>query len=206
MIELELTDELREQRKNNAVGQLCGQWLKRYDQLNKVGQDDLCSRRAALDACADYLPTRAYNELLAEVEQTEQRTDAVTGWRIEGTLREFPKFPALNIWFEYPVHKVDFSGVLGDLNPDEDLPSWKRNFAKSGKRAGNKRDRRSARKEALETAFGYCDMGEGVTVEALAEYMDVSEKTVRNYIKESGVFRTEGGRVFQGGTDTERGK
>ena len=140
------------------------------------------------------------------MEQTEQRTDAVTGWRIEGTLREFPKFPALNIWFEYPVHKVDFSGVLGDLNPDEDLPSWKRNFAKSGKRAGNKRDRRSARKEALETAFGYCDMGEGVTVEALAEYMDVSEKTVRNYIKESGVFRTEGGRVFQGGTDTERGK
>lgn len=206
MIELELTDELREQRKNNAVGQLCGQWLKRYDQLDKVGQDDLCSRRAALDACADYLPTRAYNELLTEVEQTEQRTDAVTGWRIEGTLREFPKFPALNIWFEYPVHKVDFSGVLGDLNPDEDLPSWKRNFAKSGKRAGNKRDRRSARKEALETAFGYCDMGEGVTVEALAEYMDVSEKTVRNYIKESGVFRTEGGCVFQGGTDTEREK
>ena len=49
-------------------------------------------------------------------------------------------------------------------------------------------------------------MGEGVTVEALAEYMDVSEKTVRNYIKESGVFRTEGGRVFQGGTDTEREK
>lgn len=197
MIELELTDELREQRKNNAVGQLCGQWLKRYDQLDKVGQDDLCSRRAALDACADYLPTRSYNELLAEVEQTEQRTDAVTGWRIEGTLREFPKFPALNIWFEYPVHKVDFSGVLGDLNPDEDLPSWKRNFAKSGKRAKSPNERKKERVEAIENAFQYTlkPDAETVTIADLVSYTNSSEDTVRRHLKESGKFWIEDGKV-----------
>ena len=194
MIELELTDELREQRKNNAVGQLCGQWLKRYDQLDKVGQDDLCSRRAALDACADYLPTRAYNELLAEVEQTEQRTDAVTGWRIEGTLREFPKFPALNIWFEYPVHKVDFSGVLGDLNPDEDLPSWKRAI----KARKTPEEKKTNRKEAIETAFNLCaDESGSVEIADLISYFndEKSERTIRNWVKEHGGFCVKNNQV-----------
>lgn len=194
MIELELTDELREQRKNNAVGQLCGQWLKRYDQLDKVGQDDLCSRRAALDACADYLPTRAYNELLAEVEQTEQRTDAVTGWRIEGTLREFPKFPALNIWFEYPVHKVDFSGVLGDLNPDEDLPSWKRAI----KARKTPEEKKTNRKEAIETAFNLCaDESGSVEIADLISYFngEKSERTIRNWLKEHGGFCVKNNQV-----------
>ena len=129
----------------------------------------------------------------------------MTGWRIEGTLREFPKFPALNVWFRYPVHMVDDSGVLADIQPDSDTP-WKRNLAKSGKRAGTQKDRRGARREALETAYGYCDMGDDVTLEALAEYMGVSVKTVRNHVKECGDFYVENGRVLQKNDSGKQGK
>lgn len=202
MIELELTDDILKQRRNNAVGRLCGAWLERYGQSDKVSQDDLCSRTQALDACIKYLPPHTQSALWREVEAPERQVSATTGWRIEGTLREFPKFQPLNLWFEYPTHMVDESGVLGDLNPDtEDL--WRKNLKKSGKRAGSPKDRRTARKEALETAYGYCDMGGGVTLESLAEYMGVGVKTVRNHVKECGDFCIENGRVFQG---NEKGK
>jgi hypothetical protein len=41
---------------------------------------------------------------------------------------------------------------------------------------------------ALENAINSCNFGEIPTIQALAEYMGVSEKTVRNRIKEHGGY------------------
>jgi RecA-family ATPase len=197
MIELPISEEVLKQRKNNAVCRLCGAWLERYDQSDKVSQDDLCSRKAALDACMDFLPTQAYNALLDEVEKADAQEAAVTAWRIEGTLREFPRFPTLNVWFEYPVHYVDRSGVLADIQPEAEQPAWKRNLAKSGKRKKTPEERKQERAEEFEQAFNYCESIETpVTVKALAEYMGCSEDTVRNRQKESSSkFWIDGGEV-----------
>lgn len=204
MIELEPTDDLRAQQENNAVCALCGAVLEKYRCSDRVSQDDLCSRKAALNACMDLLPDRAYAALLDEIRETERRVDAATAWRIEGTLREFPKFPALNVWFEYPIHRPDASGALSDLDPDAETPSWKRNLSKSGKRAGKPADRRLERRNALEEAFGYCDDGSGeVTMSALAEFLGVTEKTVENRVREHGGFWKSGGKV---GRKAEHGK
>lgn len=185
MIELEINDDILEQRKNNAIGALCGAWLERYYQSDQVGQDDLCSRKAALDACMDYLPTNAYNALLDQVDALEKQVDSVTGWRIEGTLREFPKFRPLNLWFEYPVHKMDESGVLADIQPDSDTP-WKKNLAKSGKRVKTPEQRKQERVEAFENAYNYCaSMDTPVTVKAMAEYMSCTDDTIRKYREEA---------------------
>lgn len=195
MIELELTDDIRRQRKNNAVCALCGAALEQYDLSDKVGQDDLCSRKASLDACMDLLPTRAYTALLEEVEAADRREDAVTGWRIDGTLREFPKFPAINVWFEYPVHTADRSGILSDLDTDDGFTAkgspFRQNFAKRK----SPQQREQDRKCALETAFDACGIEGAVTVKALAEYMGVSDKTVRNRIREHGGFWIDGNEV-----------
>lgn len=190
MIQLELNEDVKKQRKNNAVTALCGEYLERHDMNDKVSQDDLCSRKAALEACMDYLPTAVYNELMEKVDAADAKENAVTGWRIEGTLREFPSFPALNVWFEYPVHRVDSSGVLADIQPEEAAPAWKKNLSKSGKRAGTKTDRRQERRNAIENAFQFSlpEKGEEVAISTLAEYMGVSEKTVRNHLKEHGGF------------------
>ena len=47
----------------------------------------------------------------------------MTAWRIEGTLREFARFDPVNLWFDYPVHKLD-TGLLEDLQPDSDFKRW----------------------------------------------------------------------------------
>jgi hypothetical protein len=197
MIELDITDDIRKQRKNNAICRLCGAYLERYGQSDKVGQDDLCSQRSALDACMDLLSTRVYNNLLEDVAKLEAREGAVTGWRIEGTLREFPRFPALNVWFEYPVHHVDRSGVLGDIQPEANLP-WKKNLAKSGKRNKTPEERKQERTADIEQAFNICQSmveGDAVSLTDLAEYLNKSEKTVRRYVKENSAFWIDGGNV-----------
>ena len=196
MIELPISDEVLKQRKNNAVCRLCGAYLERYDQSDKVSQDDLCSRKAALDACMDFLPTNAYNELLGEVEKADAQEGTVTAWRIEGTLREFPRFPALNVWFEYPVHHADRSGVLADIQPEAEQPAWKRNLAKSGKRKKTPEELKQERVEAIEEAFNMCEsMETPVTVKALTEYLGKSEDTVRRHLKESKKFWISEGEV-----------
>jgi RecA-family ATPase len=144
----------------------------------------------------DFLPTSAYNALLDEVAQADAQEAAVTAWRIEGTLREFPRFPALNVWFEYPVHHVDRRGVLADIQPEAEQPAWKRNLAKSGKRKNTPEELKQERVEAIEEAFNMCEsMETPVTVKALTEYLGKSEDTVRRHLKESKKFWISEGEV-----------
>ncbi|MBQ9000511.1 MAG: hypothetical protein IJ087_01505, partial [Eggerthellaceae bacterium] len=46
-------------------------------------------------------------------------------WRIEGTLREFPKFAPVNAWFDWPLHVVD--PALSECKElgDENVPKGK---------------------------------------------------------------------------------
>ena len=115
----------------------------------------------------------------------------LTAWRIEGTLREFPKFEPVNLWFDYPAHSLDQSGVLQDVQPDGDQVSWKRNF----KKKKTPEDRKKEKKESVEMAYGACSIDGKVTLGALSEYMGVTEKTVRNRLKEHGGFWIDDGVV-----------
>ena len=47
---------------------------------------------------------------MAGVEAAKKAAEGRTGWRIDGTLREFPKFPPVNLWFDFPVHRSDERG------------------------------------------------------------------------------------------------
>lgn len=199
MIELELTDAIHEQRANNAACALCAAALKDAGKEDAASQDDLCSRKLSLDACYDNLGTAAMERLLERIAESDRAEASVTGWRIEGTLREFPKFAPLNVWFDYPVHHVDTSGILAGIQPEADSPAWQRNFRKSGKRNKSPEERAQERRDALDTAFDACDTGEGVTLADLAEYMGVSEKTIRRRIKEDGNFWIDEGEVGRKG-------
>lgn len=187
LIELEVNDDLRTQMRNNAVGRACGEYLKRRRMDSEVSQDDLCSERAALEACREVLSRRDYQELERELEDVRKAVEARTAWRIEATLREFPKLPPVNIWFDYPVHRIDESGVLEDIQPESEQPAWQKNFKKKRTPEQRKKDRT----ESIETAFEACSMGENVTIDDLAEYMGVTQKTIRNRLKEHGGYRIE---------------
>ena len=195
MIELEVTDAIREQRQNNAACRIAQAALQQAGVLDRVGPDDLCSRKLSLDACMDLLSTQRYNEVLEAVSRSAAAEQSVTAWRIEGTLREFPSFPALNVWFEYPVHHSDASGVLADIQPEAAAPSWKRNFSKSGKRSKTQKERARDRAAVLEEAFSMVAENGKTTLAGLAGAMGVSEKTVKRHIAESGDFWMDGEEV-----------
>ena len=65
--------------------------------------------------------------------------DIATAWRITGTLREFPSFPPVNVFFRYPVHVADDTDMLKDAMEEGSL-------ADVYQKVGNSRTRRRRKK------------------------------------------------------------
>lgn len=191
LVELELNDDILKQEKNKAVCKVCEDWLYKYDKLYHASQDDLCSETQMLALCREHLENDAYECVIEDVGKARKTVESRSAWRIEGTLREFPKFSPVNLWFKYPVHNIDNIGVLKDIAVDDGMPTWKKNFSKKKTDA----ERKNERKNSLETAFEACGIDDKVTVKAMAEYMGVTEKTVRNRLKEHGGFWIDEGQV-----------
>ena len=191
LVELELNDDILKQEKNKAVCKVCEGWLYKYDKLYHASQDDLCSETQMLALCREYLENDAYECVIEDVGKVRKEVESRSAWRIEGTLREFTKFAPVNLWFKYPVHDIDNIGVLKDIAVDDGMPTWKKNFAKKKTDA----ERKTERKNSLETAFEACGIDDKVTVKSMAEYMGVTEKTVRNRLKEHGGFWIDEGQV-----------
>lgn len=129
------------------------------------------------------------NEIDAIVREAEDKAETMTAWRIDMTLREFPKPAETNIWFSYPIHTVDDDGILKDLDPEDDMPMWKR-----GKMAQKTpEERQSKRQTEFEIAFeNLSQENETVTVKMMAEYMNVSERTIWNRLKDlSGIYKAK---------------
>lgn len=191
LVELELNDDILKQEKNKAVCKVCEGWLYKYDKLYHASQDDLCSETQMFALCREYLENDAYECVIEDVGKARKTVESRSAWRIEGTLREFPKFAPVNLWFKYPVHNIDNIGVLKDIAVDDGMPTWKKNFSKKKTDA----ERKTERKNSLETAFEACGIDDKVTVKSMAEYMGVTEKTVRNRLKEHGGFWIDEGQV-----------
>jgi RecA-family ATPase len=197
LIELELTEDVRKQKENEAVCAACIDVLDRYSKTweDHVSQDDMCSAVQMQRACDNYLLGKDRQEAERAVRDARKSAEGLTAWRLEGTLREFPKFAPVNAWFDYPVHRIDDTGMLKDVDADGEQPYWKQNLKKSGKRNKSPEERKKERSEALSMAYEACSIGEQVTVKDLSEYMGKSEDTVRRYIKETGQYWVDGSEV-----------
>lgn len=193
LIELDLTDDLLKQEENKAVCAVCEAWLTKYvpDWDEEVSQDDRCSEKQILPACDRLLGQDRYQDMLKDVFAARQAIQQRSAWRIDGTLREFPKFKPVNLWFTYPTHQVDEDGLLKDQEAEGDKAPWQRAMEKRKPKEKKKKDR----KIALENAYEACTFDGEITLKNMAEYMGVTEKTVRNRIEEHGGFVIENGKV-----------
>ena len=195
LIELPVSEDLRKQEINSAAGRACRWSLQAAGKLGSVSQDDLYSETAALRACESVLGPEEYRDTLKTVEAAKKAAEARTAWRIEGTLREFPKFPPVNVWFDYPIHREEWTGVLDDIDPEEEAPGWTRRK----KPPAPPRDRQQERLNALETAFAACDLdGTGkVTMKALMEYTEKSRNTIKDLVDMNPDFERDNGMVIR---------
>lgn len=193
LIELEPTEALIEQEKNKAICKVCIQYLDAYFKWDDdLSQDDLCSKTQMLNYCEEHLDKWQMNALQKQIEDAVNDVKAKTAWRIEGTLREFPKFAPANVWFQYPVHRIDDTGCLNDIQPEDERPAWQKGSTNNKKNAQN---RKEDRKKALQEAVEGCNFGEVPTVKEVAEYLGISERTVRDRIKEHGGYLIKDGKV-----------
>ncbi len=191
LIELEVTEVLVNQEINKAICQVCVDWLDEHKPDFEPSQDDMCSQSVMSKLCEKLLRPDVYKAMQKDLFNAERNVKHRTAWRIEGTLREFPKFDPVNLWFDYPVHNVDRIGSLKDIDTEGEAPAWKRNFKKKKSPEDIKKDR----KISFETAFEACGFSGKVTVKDMAEYMGKSEDTVRRYLKEHGGFWIDGGDI-----------
>lgn len=193
MTELEPTDAIREQLRNRAAAAACKAALDRRGLQDAYGQDDALSRARMLDICKEHLSLADRRQLDAEIEQGTRRAMAQTAWRIEGTLREFARFDPVNLWFDYPIHKLD-TGLLEDLQPETEMQI--RGRAGAAKRwSGGKEGAAQKSKKQLADAFEACTFDGEVTVYAMAEYLDLKPATVKKRLRADGGYWIDGEKV-----------
>lgn len=111
-----------------------------------------------------------------------------TAWEVECIAREFRKPKNRKCWFRYPLHVI-----AGDELKNQFAKGSIDNARKSSPTYSTKEGRR----EALVDAFDAISMGEAeVDIKEIAKYLDISERTVRTYVKENDdIFENERGKV-----------
>lgn len=193
LIELEQPESLQKQETSKKVCRRCLEWLEHYGFADEASDDDRCSEKEMLDICRRTLRRDYYEVIIREVNEIRDHAKERTAWRLEGTLREFPKFPPVNMWFEYPIHTVDQVGVLKDVQPEEEKPAWQRAMEKRKDPA----DKKKERMKSLETAYEALKIDGEVTIKDLEEYFTLSTNAIRKRVDEHPDFIRKGGVVLR---------
>lgn len=184
LIELEIDVNLRKQQKNRAIAGVIAEHIKKNNYsyyIENVGQDDILSKAQMTMHAENALNGSQIVEMQFSIGAAERRVENMSAWRIEGTLREFASFKPVNLFFDYPIHRPDESGVLKDLEPEGDKAPWQ----KAIDRRKSPEQKSEDRKKSLEIAYEACNIeGKGVTINELAEYMGVTKRTVWNRLGE----------------------
>jgi hypothetical protein len=122
----------------------------------------------------------------AEMENAE----LMTAWRIEGILREFKAFKPKSMFFRYPVHLLDQWDLLTDALAEGELPPRRK------KEKGEEKPAKKTEAEATLEALNFLNTG-SITIAELAENRGVSEKTIRNHLRNNPKYKIENGIISE---------
>ena len=132
------------------------------------------------DALLDMIELRIPQDKIEQAR--EEYGDKVTAWRMDATLREFPRIEPVNLFFSYPLHEIDATGILDEANLEENERSME-----NGREMGNitKKARKAANKEALAAAIARDEeFGRRKTQKEYAEEFGVTDRTIRGWMRE----------------------
>ena len=117
MSQINLTDDVLRARQSEIDWLQIQAWMNMYvpGWKQTLTPDEQAGPVAVCAWAQQHLTPQYYQSLLSIGEATKQTAKTWTAWRLDGTLREFPKFDEKNLWFQYPLHLPDYSGALNDL-------------------------------------------------------------------------------------------
>ena len=187
--ELQVGENLYIQQENREICGIMESWISRFHPLGDVcSQDDLCSAASMLEIARKTLAPKSFELMMKEVGEKKKAVRKRRAWRIEATLREFERPDPIDLWYSYPIHTTDESGVLRDCGFDGEYNSKNSPYGKNLGRKKTPEQKKEERLDALETAFSAVETDGVASIKDVAEYLNVTEKTVRNHLKEHGGF------------------
>ncbi len=176
MIELNVTEEAMVKRKTRKTMEIYERYLKEALGRNRFEsmRDELTDVPKMYSAVMQHIkdPEKRW-ALQRELNDLENRMRSSTAWRIEGTLREFPSFEPVDVWFEYPVHKADDDGILKNTHADGEEVSAEEKKEKKVKE----------QTETLDMAFEVLNVDGTLDIDELMQYWGVSRKTAIDRVK-----------------------
>lgn len=189
MIELHISDDLRKTIVNQTK---CDHVIKYMDETfaawrKDINFQDVSQSYPALSYHAEKMfPGQQLEEIKQIAESAESKAGKKSAWRIETSLREFEKADDVNLWFDYPIHRIDDCTLLDAVPEGEQAlpPKWKAGANKEP--AKKKKNKKALILEKLESQFimGNTD---NMTVDYLVnEFRDKKTGNVRSgYSKKS---------------------
>ena len=118
----------------------------------------------------------------------DRQRAGVTAWRIEGTLREFPSFEPVDVWFNYPIHVMERFDPADNIAPHSQLPAFQRAMNARKPKEQKLKERRHRLEAAIDVLTA---QGEEVTTSSVADYLDVTNKTIRYMVDEHPAFERD---------------
>lgn len=146
------------------------------------------------DAMLDMIQLSVRSE---DRDRADVMPSGTTAWRIDGILREFPRFQPVNVWFDFPVHRADRTGILRMAAEEGDLADIRAKGREAGRRA--RTELREERMEGIRTAYEELNSFGVVTVKDMAERLEVTERTIKNDIKNLDEFEVKQGIIYRKG-------
>jgi len=185
MIQLELSENAQKFLKDNAVREALAALLDEVHHRwrQEVSQDDMCSRLRLELYAGQQLHGAAFVRMAAAIRQAEKDALKVSAWRMETTLREFAPLEPINVWFDYPLHRMDDTGILNDLAAEEAAPPWQKGAKARKKKAAAKAEDSAAR---FADAVSAANLGEPPTVAEMMEYLGLKKTAIYDQVKKYG--------------------
>lgn len=190
MIELEPTDALIEQEANKAACAEIRRFLEHravtgWDWREEISQDDWLNHRTLVNICENsgHLIESDMDAIRRIASDARRGAEKRSAWRLEGTLREFAPFEPVNVWFNYPAHRMDESGALRDIQPEEEKPPWQKGKERRSRQAD---EQRTEFQNSFIVAFdGMVDDKGLVSLEDISSQIGVTERTARAWFKDN---------------------
>jgi len=122
IIELNVTETMRKAVADRKIADTVADILDRLRDgwRDDLSQDDAIIAEKVLAYGLDKLGP-ALEQHLAPLHKTLEQ---MTGWRMEGTLREFAPMPPRCFWFRHPFHTMEQADALGDAKAEGEEPQW----------------------------------------------------------------------------------
>lgn len=133
------------------------------------------------DALLDMIELRIPKDKEEEVKN--EYGERATAWRMDATLREFARIDPVDLFFCYPLHEVDASGILANANLEENERSME-----NGREIGNlaKKIKKQFSVEQLVEAIQRDEefSGKRKTQQQYADEFGVSKRTIIRYMRD----------------------